>query len=189
MRKMSNSSFKGRPWTRPIIPTRWRHSRPNPLGLNFPILPQKPNQLSLRPCGNPRPRPPHTLATGCGVKKGAVLVSAPIRGGVLIGREVTLLIATLITTGLVTMGTTSQNLHRPHKCHLAAVCNKTTFPPPTGSPNNKACRPFDPRPTGPHRVPPEILVPRSLHPTESPLRRALSDPHTTAHLPPTEPPT
>ena len=92
MRKMSNSSFKGQPWTRPIIPTRWRHSRPNPLGLNFPILPQKPNQLSLRPCGNPRPRPPHTLATGCGVKKGAVLVSAPIRGGVLIGREVTLLI-------------------------------------------------------------------------------------------------
>lgn len=49
-------------------------------------------------------------------------------------------IATLITTGLVTMGTTSQNLHRPHKCHLAAVCNKTTFPPPTGSPNNKACQ-------------------------------------------------
>ena len=92
MRKMCNSSFKGRPWTRPIIHTRWRHSHPNPLGLNFPQLPLKPNQLSLRPCGNPRPRPPHTLAMGCGAKKGAELVSVPIPGGVLIGREVTLLI-------------------------------------------------------------------------------------------------
>ena len=99
-------------------------------------------------------------------------------------------IATLITTGLVTMGTTSQNLHRPHKCHLAAVCNKTTFPPPTGSPNNKACQLWGPRPTGNHPpVPPEILVPRSPHPTENPRPPALSDPHITAHPPPTGPPT
>ena len=88
------------------------------------------------------------------------------------------------------MGTTYLSLHRPHKCHLAAVCSNKSKPLPTGSPNNKACQLWGRRPTGNlPPVPPEILVPRSLHPTESPLPRALSDPHITAHPPPTGPPT
>ena len=189
MRKTCNSSYKGRPWIRPITHTPMRPFRPNPLGLNSP-LPLKLNQPSRRPCGSRPHRPPPTRATGCGAKKAGAPDSVPIPGGAPIGRAVTLPIATPITTaGLVIMGTTSPSPHRPPKCHQTPAAVYPIPPVPTGSPNNKACRPFDPRPTDPHRVPPEILVPRSLHPTESPLRRALSDPHTTAHLPPTEPPT